>query len=55
MLAPAIQLQWIPAGDHSFRPPRASGQREVDNLSLAIELADRFCRELPTPAPLSPG
>lgn len=54
-LAPAIQLQWIPAGDHSFRPPRASGHREVDNLSLAVELADRFCRELPAPAPLSPG
>ena len=43
-LAAAVTVEWIPAGDHSFRPLRSSGRSEADNLSLAIERADRFCR-----------
>ena len=43
-LSPQVQLQWIPAGDHSFKPTRASGRTEADNWALAVERADRFCR-----------
>lgn len=47
-LAPSIALQWLPAGDHSFKPNRQSGCREHDNLELAIALADqaiqRWCQ-----------
>lgn len=43
-LAAAIELQWIPAGDHSFKPTRSLGCSEAGNWQLAVELADRFCR-----------
>jgi hypothetical protein len=44
-LSPQVQLHWIPSGDHSFKPTRASGRSEADNLALAVALADRFCCE----------
>ena len=43
-LSTAIQLEWIPAGDHSFKPTVASGRSEVQNLELAAELVERFGR-----------
>lgn len=49
-LAAAIELQWIPAGDHSFKPTRSSGCSEAGNWQLAVELADRFCRRQLEPA-----
>jgi len=54
-LSPALKVQWIPAGDHSFRPPRSSGRSEADNLALAIEWADQFGRQRVGLAPLTPG
>ena len=41
-LAPAVELAWIPDGDHSFKPRQRSGHSESSNLKLAVELADRF-------------
>ncbi|MFY8150249.1 MAG: alpha/beta family hydrolase [Prochlorococcaceae cyanobacterium] len=44
-LSPQVQLQWIPSGDHSFRPTRSSGRSEEQNLALAVELSDAFLRQ----------
>ncbi len=44
-LSAKVAVAWIPDGDHSFKPTRASGREEADNRALAVELADRFCRE----------
>lgn len=43
-LSPRVRVEWLPDGDHSFKPTRASGRQEADNWALAVELADRFCR-----------
>jgi predicted alpha/beta-hydrolase family hydrolase len=45
-LSPRVRVRWLPNGDHSFKPTRASGRREADNWQLAVELADGFCRGL---------
>jgi len=45
-LAAAVQLAWLPAGDHSFRPTRSSGLSEADNLAAAVDHADGFSRRL---------
>ena len=45
-LSEAIAVEWIPAGDHSFKPTRSSGCPEAGNWALAVERADRFCRQL---------
>lgn len=44
-LAPAVQLAWIPSGDHSFKPTRSSGLSEADAWALAVEAADGFLRQ----------
>jgi predicted alpha/beta-hydrolase family hydrolase len=44
-LSPQLQLQWIPHGDHSFKPSRSSGLTEAGNWALAVEHAVGFCRE----------
>jgi len=48
-LSPAIEIAWIPDGDHSFKPTKRSGLSEAANLGLAIDLCDRFmtscCRD----------
>jgi predicted alpha/beta-hydrolase family hydrolase len=41
-LPPTIQIQWIPDGDHSFKPTKRSGHDERSNLSLAVAAADQF-------------
>lgn len=45
-LSPQVRVEWIPNGDHSFKPSRGSGHTEAGNWMLAASLADRFCREL---------
>ncbi len=49
-LGPGVQLAWLPAGDHSFKPTRSSGHTEDGNLAAAVAHADGFCRRL-----LGPG
>jgi predicted alpha/beta-hydrolase family hydrolase len=48
-LSGSVQVQWIPDGDHSFKPTKRSGLREGDNLKQAIAAADQFmasfCRD----------
>lgn len=41
-LSGAIQLQWLPSGDHSFKPTKASGLSLDDNLASAVERMDRW-------------
>ena len=35
-LSDAISLSWLPDGDHSFKPRKASGHTEDGNLALAV-------------------
>jgi hypothetical protein len=44
-LSPQVQLGWIPAGDHSFKPTRSSGLSEPDNWARAVTLSDVFLRQ----------
>ena len=44
-LSPQLQLRWITAGDHSFKPTVSSGRSEAGNWALAVDHADRFRRE----------
>jgi predicted alpha/beta-hydrolase family hydrolase len=41
-LSKTIRIEWLPDGDHSFKPRAASGRSEAQNLNDAIELAARF-------------
>jgi len=41
-LSPAIDVGWIGAGDHSFKPTRSSGLSETSNWQAAAEQVDRF-------------
>ena len=41
-LSTAIQLEWIPAGDHSFKPTVSSGRSEAGNWALAVERMEAF-------------
>jgi predicted alpha/beta-hydrolase family hydrolase len=44
-LSPAVQLEWIPVGDHSFKPTRRSGLSEAENWATAVALSDAFLRQ----------
>lgn len=41
-LSPAIHLEWLRDGDHSFRTRKTSGVTEKENLDRAVELAAAF-------------
>ncbi|MFO0983319.1 MAG: alpha/beta fold hydrolase [Planctomycetota bacterium] len=41
-LSPAIRVHWLAHGDHSFKPPRGSGQSERENLEECIEAVAAF-------------
>lgn len=41
-LAPAISVEWLPDGDHSFKPRKSSGVTEATNLQRAVELIRAF-------------
>jgi len=45
-LNPALQLRWIPDGDHSFKPRKRSGRTEQMNWTLAVDLAHQFMSDL---------
>jgi hypothetical protein len=45
-LSAAIELAWLRAGDHSFRPTRSSGLTERQNWDQAVVEADRFLNRL---------
>ncbi|MBM5791376.1 MAG: alpha/beta fold hydrolase [Cyanobacteria bacterium M_surface_10_m1_298] len=41
-LSSALEVQWLPSGDHSFKPTKASGLTLEDNLASAVERMDRW-------------
>ena len=41
-LAKTISIEWLPDGDHSLRPRRASGSTELGNITRAIDAAAAF-------------
>ena len=41
-LSPAIRIEWIEDGDHSFKPRARSGRSEADNLREAIRMVTDF-------------
>jgi uncharacterized protein len=41
-LSRAIRVAWLPDGDHSFKPRRASGFTEADHRTTAVSLAAKF-------------
>lgn len=45
-LSPAVAVQWVPDGDHSFRPRKSSGRTEEENLRMACDAAVAFLRRL---------
>ena len=48
-LSPRVQVEWIPSGDHSFKPTKSSGLSEVQNWAIAIDRCDGFLRQLLNP------
>ena len=49
VLSAQVQLQWIPSGDHSFKPTKSSGLSEADNWATAVAYGDQFIRQLISP------
>jgi predicted alpha/beta-hydrolase family hydrolase len=45
-LSPKIRVAWIEDGDHSFKPRKASGRSEADNMSEAISQMTAFLSSL---------
>lgn len=45
-LSDRIRIQWIPDGDHSFKPRKASGLDQATNLRSAIEATVKFIEGL---------
>jgi uncharacterized protein len=43
-LSPAIRVEWLEGGDHSFKPPAKSGRTEAENVERAVALAAEFLR-----------
>jgi uncharacterized protein len=41
-LSPAVRLEWLEDGDHSFKPRVQSGRTEPENVRAAIALAAEF-------------
>jgi predicted alpha/beta-hydrolase family hydrolase len=44
-LSPSIRVEWIPDGDHSFKPRVSSGATEKGNLSHAITRICEFAHQ----------
>ena len=45
-LSDAIQVTWLPDGDHGFKPRKASGYTEEQNWQRAIAAITQFAKEL---------
>jgi len=46
LLAPRIQIHWLPDGDHSFVPRKSSGTTIDDNIAEAAQAVAMFLTEL---------
>ncbi|ORP13381.1 alpha/beta hydrolase, partial [Vibrio cholerae] len=40
--SPAVSVHWLTDGDHGFKPRKASGMSEQENLRLAAERIKGF-------------
>ena len=45
--SPAIQVHWLPDGDHSFTPRKASVRPEEQNWEEGRAVVEKFCRAAP--------
>lgn len=45
-LSDAVEVSWMPDGDHSFKPRKASGRTEAMNRSVAIDAAHQHMLRL---------
>jgi hypothetical protein len=45
-LSPSIRVEWMPDGDHSFKPRKQSGHTEKENLGRAVSLVAAFLSQL---------
>ncbi len=45
-LASTIAVHWLEDGDHGFKPRKASGRTEAQNIAEAAQAIDRFVRGL---------
>jgi predicted alpha/beta-hydrolase family hydrolase len=46
-LSSAIEIRWLPDGDHSFKPRKASGRTVEENWRDGVEAIDAFVKALP--------
>lgn len=46
-LSPAIQIDWVEDGDHSFKPRKSSGRTEQQNWEAALGEIERFLATAP--------
>jgi predicted alpha/beta-hydrolase family hydrolase len=44
-LSSAVQVQWVPDGDHSFRPRKKSGRTELQNWETALGKIETFAKK----------
>jgi predicted alpha/beta-hydrolase family hydrolase len=45
-LSPRIRCVWLPDGDHSFKPRRASGRTEIQNRNAALDAVAEFVHHI---------
>ncbi|CAH7008272.1 Alpha/beta hydrolase [Vibrio chagasii] len=45
-LSNSIQVEFIPDGDHSFKPRKSSGYTEQQNIALTVEKLSAFIKEV---------
>ena len=45
-LSSKVRVEFIPDGDHSFKPRKSSGQTEADNIALATQILADFILEV---------
>ena len=46
-LSSEVELRWLPDGDHSFKPRKASGRTAEENWKDGVEAIDAFVTSLP--------
>ena len=45
-LSDSIRVEFIPDGDHSFKPRKSSGYTEQQNIALTVEKLSAFIKEV---------
>jgi predicted alpha/beta-hydrolase family hydrolase len=45
-LSSKIRFEWLPDGDHSFKPRKSSGHSTEDNWARAMAAIDTFCSRI---------